>query len=261
MKKIITLCLVMMGFVSSSFAGEPIFIPTKAFSNLGIAASVSTSGVGVTLATPIAKMFTLRGGYMFSPYALEYTYDDFAPIDLPNGGSVSVPELDLKGKLQSGNAHLMIDWAPFKKGAGTFFITAGVFIGAGQVINIDGQFDMSHPDIQTLKQHGLLKEIEVEIGDQIIRTDDSGYMNAALKVNSLRPYLGLGWGRAIPKHRFGFRFELGAYVWGKPSIESDNIILSNNSDSMSEINEILNKVKVYPQISFALTYRLFKSKF
>ena len=30
---------------------------------------------------------------------------------------------------------------------------------------------------------------------------------------------------------------------------------------MSEINEILNKVKVYPQISFALTYRLFKSKF
>lgn len=258
MKRFITLCLGLMVFMSSAFAGEPVFTPRKAFSNLGIAASVSTSGVGITLATPVAKRFVLRGGYMFSPFSYGYTYDDFAPIDIPGGKSVSVPDLDIDANMQFGNAHFMVDWVPFKKGTGSFFVTAGLFIGQGKVINIDGQFDMSDPNIQTLKQHGLLNEIEVEVGDQIIRADDSGYMNAALKVNGLRPYVGLGWGRAIPKHRFGFRFEMGAIMLGQSSIESDNIINANSSSEISEFNELLNKIKVYPQISFALTYRIFK---
>lgn len=260
MKRIFTLCLSLVLLASSAFAGEPKFTPRKAFSNLGIALNAGTSGYGFSLATPIAKHFNLRGGYVFSPHSFKYTYDDFGTISVPSYGSVAVPDLDLTANLETGNAHIMVDWVPFKKGTGAFFVTAGVFMGNSKIICLDGQFDMSTPEMQTLKQYGMLHEVEVEVGDQIIRIDDSGHVDAALKVNSVRPYIGLGWGRAIPKHRFGFRFEMGVSMLGKTKIFSDNLVNTNSSGELSDINKFLNKVTVLPHISFALTYRIFKDK-
>ncbi len=259
MKRVVVLCLTMMMFVSSVFAGEPKFTPRKAFSNIGIAATASTSGFGLSVATPLSKHFTLRGGYMFSPLSFDYTYADFEPIAV-QGMSIDVPPLDLTANLQSGNANIMVDWVPFRKGTGTFFITAGVVFGAGKLIEIDGQFDMSDPDIQALKQHGVIDQIEVEVGDQVVRADASGALNAALKVNGVRPYVGLGWGRAIPKRRLGFRFEAGALLLGKPEIVSENLVNTSASQDMTNINKLLSKAAVLPQVTFSLTYRLFNDK-
>ena len=260
MKRIITLCLALVIFASSAFAGGPEYTPRKFLSNLGISATASTSGFGFSVATPLSKRLTLRGGYMFSPLSFGYTYDEFEPIDVLGLTSVNVPDLDLTANLQSGNGNVMIDWAPFRKGTGTFFISAGLVFGASNIIEIDGQFDMSDPNIQTLIQHNLLETIEVEVGDQKVRANADGSLAAALKVNGVRPYVGLGWGRAIPKRRLGFRFEAGALFLGKSEIVSDNLINSSESKDMSEINEFLSDVAVLPQISFSLTYRLFKDK-
>ena len=60
--------------------------------------------------------------------------------------------------------------------------------------------------------------------------------------------------------RLGFRFEAGALFLGKSEIVSDNLINSSESKDMSEINEFLSDIAVLPQISFSLTYRLFKDK-
>jgi hypothetical protein len=152
----------------------------------------------------------------------------------------------------------MIDWIPFRKGTGTFFITAGVVFGAKDLIEIDGQFDMSDPKLQTLMQYGLLDKIEVEVGDQTVCAGKDGSLAAALQVNGVRPYVGLGWGRAIPERRLGFRFEVGALMLGKSQIVSDNLVNSSNSQDMTKINEFLSDVAVLPQISFSLTYRMFK---
>lgn len=76
----------------------------------------------------------------------------------------------------------------------------------------------------------------------------------------MRPYVGLGWGRAIPKHRFGFRFELGAVFHGRPEVVSDNLISSGTGGEISDFNKIINDITVFPQLSFQLTYRLFKNK-
>ena len=259
MKRIITLCLAMMVFVSSVSAGNPPeFTPRKTFSNLGIGVTASTSGFGVSLATPLSKHLALRGGYMFSPLSFSYTYDEFEPIDVKGVTTVDIPPLDLTANLQSGNANVMIDWIPFRKGTGTFFITAGVVFGAKDLIEIDGQFDMSDPKLQTLMQYGLLDKIEVEVGDQTVCAGKDGSLAAALQVNGVRPYVGLGWGRAIPERRLGFRFEVGALMLGKSQIVSDNLVNSSNSQDMTKINEFLSDVAVLPQISFSLTYRMFK---
>jgi hypothetical protein len=107
-------------------------------------------------------------------------------------------------------------------------------------------------------QYGLLDKIEVEVGDQTVCAGKDGSLAAALQVNGVRPYVGLGWGRAIPERRLGFRFEVGALMLGKSQIVSDNLVNSSNSQDMTKINEFLSDVAVLPQISFSLTYRMFK---
>ena len=122
------------------------------------------------------------------------------------------------------------------------------------------KFDMNDPNIKQIQQAGLMKDIELEIGDDVIRAGNDGSMAAKLKVNGFRPYVGLGWGRAIPKHRFGFRFEMGAVFHGHPELVSDNLVSSGSSGDISDAEEIINKITVFPQISLQLTYKLFKDK-
>lgn len=255
MKKLFFLCAFLMALVSLSAQENP---KREAFSNLGISVNGSTMGVGFTLSTPLAKHFVLRAGYQFSFLSYGYTYDDFDPVVVA-GRSVEVPDLDIEGKLNVGAAHAMIDYIPFKKGKGKFFITAGLFMGQSDLVSLDGQFDMSDPNIKEIQQAGLLKEIQIELGDDMICVGPDGSMAAAIKVKGVRPYLGLGVGRAIPKHRFGFRVELGAVFHGKPELVSDNLIANaNGSGEISDFTKTLSKISVFPQLSFQLTYKLFK---
>ena len=255
MKKLFFLCAFLMACVSLSAQESS---KREAFSNLGISLNGSTSGVGFTLSTPLAKHFVLRAGYQFSYLSYGYTYKDFDPVVVA-GRSVEVPDLDIEGKLNVGAAHAMIDYVPFKKGKGKFFITAGLFMGQSDLVTLDGQFDMNHPNIKEIQQAGLLKEIQLELGDDMVCVGPDGNMAAAIKVKGIRPYIGLGVGRAIPKHRFGFRAEIGAIFHGKPELVSANLI--PNANGKGEINDFTNtlsKVVAYPHISLQLTYKLFK---
>ncbi|MBQ5396767.1 MAG: hypothetical protein IIU59_07800 [Alistipes sp.] len=255
MKKLFFLCAFLMALVSLSAQESS---KREAFSNLGISLNGSTSGVGFTLSTPLAKHFVLRAGYQFSYLSYGYTYKDFDPVVVA-GRSVEVPDLDIEGKLNVGAAHAMIDYVPFKKGKGKFFITAGLFMGQSDLVTLDGQFDMNHPNIKEIQQAGLLKEIQLELGDDMVCVGPDGNMAAAIKVKGVRPYIGLGVGRAIPKHRFVFRAEIGAIFHGKPELVSANLI--PNANGKGEINDFTNtlsKVVAYPHISLQLTYKLFK---
>lgn len=49
------------------------------------------------------------------------------------------------------------------------------------------------------------------------------FVNGGVKVKNFRPYLGLGFGRLIPKNRLGIRFELGAQFQGKPVVYADGV--------------------------------------
>ena len=256
MKRLFLFCAILIACHASYAQDLPV---RSAFSNLGVSLNGSTTGVGVTLSTPLAKHFVLRGGYQFSYLSYSYLFDDFDPINIA-GTYVSVPSLELKAKLNSGAAHMMVDWVPFKKGMGTFFITAGFFLGRGDLLTVDGQFDMNDPTIKQIEDAGLLQDIEIDLGDDVVFLGRDGHMGAALDVNAFRPYAGLGWGRAIPKRRVGFRFELGAMFMGRPEVTSQNLRSGVIGSDISEFNEVLDKITVFPQISFQLTYRIFKDK-
>ena len=52
-----------------------------AFDNVSIGVEASTTGIGLSVATPLHRAFTLRGGFNVLPFSYHYTYDDFAPAN------------------------------------------------------------------------------------------------------------------------------------------------------------------------------------
>ncbi len=238
-----------------------------AFSNIGLGLEAGTTGVGLSVATPLSNTFSLRAGFALTPLTVNYTYDDFDPVKV-YGYTVEVPDLDLKGKVKMSSGHLLVDYNP---GASVFFITAGIYIGGDRLVNVHGQFDMAELK-QSVREAGVpdplieaytaqyIKELRVDFADASIAPNQDGSVEAYLKVNSFRPYFGLGVGRAIPKNRVGFRFELGAAYIGKPDVQSPNIEGTLSGDEIDGFNKILSKCRFYPQCSLKLTYRLFKDK-
>ena len=229
----------------------------RAFDNVGVSANIATTGFGVSVATPLHRAFSLRAGFQTAPFGYSYVYDDFDMLEVGHT-SVRVPDLDLKAKLKMSSGHLLVDWVPFRHGRSSFFISAGFFLGSGKLVTVDGRFDM-----QALADAGIpadqVTDIPIEIGDAIIRPDAAGAVNAYLKVRSFKPYVGLGFGRAIPTRRVGFRFELGALFHGSPKIDSPNYHSTADDDELSDFNKLLDGFKIYPQLSFQVTVRLFKN--
>ena len=88
---------------------------------------------------------------------------------------------------------------------------------------------------------------------------DSRWVNGDVRVNAVRPYLGLGYGRLVPNKRVGFRFELGVQIHGKIKVYQDDaeVPVGDHLDSDDDLSKIVKDLTVYPVLKFTLTGRIF----
>jgi hypothetical protein len=80
-----------------------------------------------------------------------------------------------------------------------------------------------------------------------------------IRVKSFRPYLGLGYGRLVPKGRVGFRAELGVQFMGHMKVyQNDNELKLNElgTKATDDLSKIIDKWSVYPVLKFMLTTRI-----
>lgn len=101
--------------------------------------------------------------------------------------------------------------------------------------------------------------VTAELENYSLHFDENGNINGSIEVNSVRPYLGIGFGRMIPKHRFGVRFEMECHVQGKVKVMQNNKqILVNTHDSKyaEELSKILDKAVIYSVFKLSLTGRI-----
>lgn len=263
-------CLAMLGSLSSAHAkdrGERERIVRRPFSNFAVGVNAGTTGFGASVATPLCNYVSLRAGFATAPFSYKFVYDDFdfndilpSDFDLPTSvvNRLNAVELNLKGELQMTSGHVLFDFVPFRRGNSSFFITAGLYFGSGKLVTVSGRFD--DETMADLKNCGVdITKIPVEIGDAKVMTNADGSVSADLKVRSIKPYVGLGFGRPIPRRRVGFRFELGALFHGSPKVVSDNL-LEENLDELNDVNKFLKNFNVYPQLNFQVTVRLLKDK-
>ena len=211
MRKLFLLCALSIFGTGQSVAGnEYDEDDDNLFNHLGVAVSVGSDGIGFDIAAPIGNMFAVRAGMSIWP-RITYKTD----VD-PGTNSKSFilnkdGKIDVEGKANVTDFKLLLDYYPFKKSS--FHVTAGAFIGTPKVVTVynSGQF----------LQKDEWGKAGIQHGDYKIASDENGNINLDVKVHSFKPYLGVGFGRAIPRKRVGVTFDLGVQFWGTPGIWTD----------------------------------------
>ena len=252
------------------------------FNHLGIGVSVGTTALGINVSTVLTPYFGLRAGVNLWPilklrsnlhlgsriqnwepgdiakYAQELnevlSEDEQVPMEMPEAMSMHI-----KPKLTAG--HLLIDYYPF----------TGFHLGTGTVIDIHNRHEgslmpvtawnnaMENPDAQEVVERNNLQPIGLVLGDYFIAPDENGNIDARIRVSGFRPYLGLGFGRAVPRKRIGCQFDLGVQFWGSPKVmvNGEELKPDKVGEELDDVLSIVSRIKVFPVLSFRLVGRIF----
>ena len=201
-------------------------------------------------------------------------------LDAPN-------RVDIESKAKLGaNFKLLFDVFPFKKSS--FHVTAGFYAGKSQIFDAytvgnEGQlealtfFDENYAG-KTISTEGFPGgEQQIHFPDPISVTiggedfsENTFYPNGRkvvgyTKVKGFKPYVGIGFGRAVPKKtRLAFACDLGVQFWSTPKlfiVQKDGpkqVITDGISDANGgDVVKTMSKIKVYPCLNFRLTGRIF----
>lgn len=230
---------------AESEAAEP---PTKeagvtAFSRVGIGVKVSTLGVGIEGATPLAGKFNLRGGFNMFRYSRAFTSDG-----IPYNGQL---------QFQSAEAHL--DWFPF----GGFHVSPGILFYNGNQVTATAAV----PGGQTFSVGGTSYQ-----SDLVTPVTGTGKLNF-VKVS---PSIMVGVGNLIPRNgrHYSFLFEVGAAYQGSArvalnlagnvcdagtglncrAISSDATVQANIQAQQVKLQNDVNPYRFYPVISLGVGF-------
>ena len=207
-------------------------------------------------------------------------------LDQYPGGNL--PEkMEIEGKLKNTTGHVLIDLYP---GGGSFHFTVGAYFGPDEIIDvynkesgflnpinayneaiINANSPSADPGVKQVVNQYNLKMIGGELGDYFVTPNpaENGDVKAYAKVKGFRPYVGLGFGRAVPKKRIGCQFDLGVQFWGKPEIyvptydkaaktyQYEKIDGDKAGDDAGKVLKTVSKVSVYPVLNFRLVGRIF----
>ena len=286
MKKLLIVCMLFVGGITQTSAQDLSPENFGYFNHLSGGIVLGTEGIGIEVAAPLTYNFAVRMGYSFMPKfkyskGLDLGLSDQDKADMARGtykGAFLSPEVDLEGKLNMGDFKLLIDWYPFR--SSSFHATAGFYIGRGTVVEVTNK----RPFIKDGYDAGI------ELGDAsstvnygmsryTLKPDENGNLKVEAKVNGFKPYLGIGFGRAVPKGSVGVQFDLGVQFWGKPEVHGNmeyiepstgqvvtryekinkNRIISQNKDyqDLRDAIKTIEKIGVYPVLNIRINGRIF----
>ena len=259
----------------------------KAFEHLTAGVEVlSTTGFGLELATPLHPKFSLRAGISLLPYnynttfktnvdpSFKKTVDDVINADqsiiaalkqqnLPTSVSAINSDVKAKATLDFFNGKILADYYPWPKRA--FHVTAGVYIGKSNLVKVKGNM------VDGAKVKNILTIVKNTGGVDYFSTpflQGSGYtvtvkdimddVQGSVKINSVKPYVGIGFGRTTPNRRIGLNVDIGAFYQGTPKITSNNANIQKLiDDKLSGVSDVLKSFPVYPIVSLKLNVKLF----
>lgn len=225
-------------------------------SHLNVSAGVSTLGFTFEAATPITESLKLRAGFdVFNFNTKQYDFD----ID-DNEGSLHdafgfTPTYEAKGSLNAFHGHALVDYYPFKKGILHF--TAGVYLGSNK-IKAKGILTDGDGNPAELRPGYEWPTIDFD-GKQL--NIDNGRIDAELELGqTIKPYFGIGLGRAVSKRRLGVKFELGVLYQGDYTLRQNGQKVVSTSDveaSIQDADQVTKWLKWWPMVNLQINYRIF----
>ena len=249
MKKWMVICVACLSAISLQLhAQEKQENKLGYFNSLSIGANVGSTGWGLDIATPIGQYLSLRAGFTMMP---DICMEEKLDVDVNVEGYSKTHSIDVEGSLGRTSGEILLNLYPFKRSS--FFVTGGAVFGGDKVIKLKGHSD------ELAQYQSLAGKYGIEIGDYVIPVDKNGNVSGGVKVSSFRPYIGLGFGRIVPKNkRVGLLFEIGAQLHGTPEVYTDyGSVDTLLKEADNEFTDFMNKITVYPVMRLRFCGKIF----
>ena len=228
------------------------------FRHVGADLNVGTEGIGFDVATPVTDYLEVSMGMSFMPGFKVDGDVNVKPIRVNDQVTIPLNQVNIEGKFARTTANFKLSCYPFGV-KNALFVSAGFSFGGQKIAKLKGHSDevkafMANPAYPD----AIKQQVYAEIDQYNVRFNDNGDILGDVRVNGFRPYLGLGYGRMVPKGRVGFRVELGCQFMGHMKVYQDgsevNIDDLNNKAS-DDISKLIDKWTVYPVLKLAVTGR------
>ncbi len=198
-------------------------------SGWGMGLRVSSNGPGLELGKRLTKEDKLFARIYYTRFST-----GLDNVEIPFDGNTVKANIEVV----VGGAAAIFDWHPFKN---AFKLSAGLgYLQTG------------------ISGGGRLRD-SAKIGLIPISPEELGEINTSIAPQKIAPYLGIGFGRAVPKHRVGFAFELGTYYIGQPDVSFKTTkLLEPSSSNEAVLKSNMSGYNWLPHLSFSLTIKLAK---
>ncbi len=264
MKRILTVAILSLMLVTSSYAQ----FERKVFNHLGVNVGVGTEGIGVGVSAPLTNFLEFEAGVNFMP-AFKLNGD----LDLNVKGSVNIEgqQVEVPVSTVKANADFSRTTFNFKAnvypfgGNSKMFVAVGFSFGGSKIAKVGGHSDELQAFVDQYPDYkqAILDQVGVAVSDYDLRLNDNCSISGDIRCNSFRPYVGLGFGRLVPKNRVGFRVELGCQFMGKLKVYQDNkqldinkIMAETSGSAKDDISKFIDNWKYYPVLKFQLVGRI-----
>lgn len=265
MRRIVMMAMMCLVFTTSGFAQ----FKRGVFNHLGVNVGAGTEGISVGVAAPLTNFLELEAGMNVMPgfkLNADVDLDTEGTLDI-NGVPVAIPATTIAAKADFSRTtyNVKANLYPFGK-KGKLFVAAGFSFGGSKIAKLSGHSDELAKFIEQYPAYEdeILDKVSAEIGDYNLRLDKTASIKGDVRCKSFRPYLGLGYGRLVPKNRIGFRVELGCQFMGTLKVYQNdqqldiNKIISDNfgKKESDDISKFINDWKWYPVLKLQLVGRI-----
>lgn len=224
MRKIITTILLSMLICGSQYAQEEMEKDSLKVRKNAFGVSLGT-GYGFSYSrTWIQNKLYLTASYNALPYSIE----DFEQ-------EINGEDMLADAKLDFQNFDVKLSYHPF---ANAFKLVGGIGFFSSNNINVFATFKNN-----------------ITVGEVVFNAEDSGNLDINFDWSRTTPFLGFGFGRAVPNKRLGFAVDFGTYFSSSPEITLDATgIIEQTQDQEALLNESFESFKFIPYASFKLSY-------
>lgn len=266
MKKLMMVAVILLTSVGSVMAQKEY---KRGFLNhVGINVGAGTEGISVGLAAPVTSFFELEAGVNVMPsFKLSGDLDvDVNTSSLPQVPNVQFPKeatIHAEGSFDRTTFNVKANLYPF--GGGTkFFIAAGLSIGGEKIAEVNGSCDQLREFSQSLPSQELKDQFRQAVSANLagynLQFDENYNVQGDIRCKKVRPYLGLGFGRLVPKNRLGMRLELGCQFMDKLKVYQNDTEIDINKAledaGDDDLSKFVKDLKIYPVVKFSFTGRI-----
>ena len=193
-----------------------------------IAVSFGSPGIGFEFARKLTRKLTARVAYH------TFSLKDYEAKDV----SVGNDQVTILGNLETQVWDFGGEYLPFSKSS--FKLTFGV----GILSNVNLNAKITYQE-------------DITYGNVTITAANVGHVLIDSKWSGAAPFLGIGFGRAVPKNRIGLSFEFGTYFASSPALSLDATkLLAPTKDQEANLQTAFETLTFIPRAQIKLAIKL-----